>query len=555
MSESQVVGKEQCPTPGCDGSGDNLVVYDDGHKYCFACGLYVHPDGTSVDASFAPEEASESTTEEKQVVDGNYRALVKRGITEETCRKWRYQVGKYAGRTVQIANYYRDGNHLTGQKIRFPDKDFRFNDLGDKYVLYGQWLWKEGGKKIVVTEGEIDALSVSQMQQNRWPVVSLPHGAQGAKKAIKENLEYLESFNEVILMFDQDEAGQNAVEMVAPLLQPGKVKIASLPLKDANAMLQAGRGSEIINAIWQAKTYRPDGIVSGDETWDMVSQVLEVSSTPYPFTPLNEKSFGMRTGEIVLVTAGSGIGKSSLCRELAYDLFQTKGETVGYIGLEESVAQTARAFMSLTAGTPIHLNPKALSKEEQRGVWEKTLNHDRIHLYDHWGSVDSDNLLGKLRYMAKGLGCRWLFLDHISIMISGGSLETDERRSIDKAMTNFRSFVEEAKVGMFIVSHLKKPGNGKPFEEGGQISLADLRGSGALYQLSDLVLGLERNQQDEMSSNISTVRWLKNRFSGMTGVSGELLYNSNTGRFEEYVGGDARKFGFSGCDGETDSEY
>lgn len=547
--EDKVVGKERCPTEGCDiKGGDNLIVYDDGHKHCFACGFHVALNG-------AESTTESSLKDNSKIIKGDYKPLAKRRITEETCRKWKYEVGTYAGRPVQIANYFKDGK-MTGQKLRFANKDFKFNDLGDKQVLYGQWLWKEGGRKLVITEGELDALSVSQAQGNKWPVVSLPHGAAGGKKAIKANLEFIESFEEVILMFDQDEAGQAAVETIAPLLQPGKAKVATLALKDPNELLKAGRQNEIITAIWQAKTYRPDGIMDGGDTWEMVSKIFKVESTPYPFESLNGKSFGARTGEIVLVTAGSGIGKSSLCRELAYYFFNTLKERVGYIGLEESVAQTARSFMSLEAQIPLHLAPRALSEEKQREVWEKTLNHDRIQLYDHWGSVDSDTLISKLRFMAKGLGCKWLFLDHISIMISGNSLESDERRSIDKAMTNFRSFVEEAGVGMFIVSHLKKPGNNKPFEEGGKISLSDLRGSGALYQLSDMVIGLERDQQDEENGHITKVRWLKNRFSGMTGVGGELIWNKETGRFEDgEEKHNAESFGFDRSDGKTNTDY
>jgi twinkle protein len=455
---------------------------------------------------------------------------------------------------VQIANYHRDGK-IIGQKLRFPNKDFKWISMGHgKNPLYGQNLWKEGGKKLVITEGEIDAISVSQVQNHKWPVVSIPHGANNAVKSIKSNIEWIESFDEVIFMFDMDDPGQEAALACAKVLTPGKAKIATLAAKDANALLVAGRGDEIIQAMWNAKTYRPDGILAANETWEAVSRIIDTESTPYPWPHFNSKSYGMRPGEIVMVTAGSGIGKSSMCRELAYFLFCQENEKVGYIGLEESVAQTARSFMSLEAGVPLHLRPQALSKERQREVWEKVMNHERLHLYDHWGSVDSENLLSRMKYMVKGLGCKWLFLDHISIMISGDE-DGDERRKIDNAMTKFRSFVEEVQCGLFIVSHLRKrQGGGRSFEEGGQITLADLRGSGALYQLSDIVVGLERNQQDPETVNIVTVRWLKNRFSGMTGVSGTLVYDMETGRMEN-GNSEAGDFGFTDHTANTNKDF
>ena len=65
------------------------------------------------------------------------------------------------------------------------------------------------------------------------------------------------------------------------------------------------------------------------------------------------------------------------------------------------------------------------------------------------------------------------------------------------------------------------------------MSLSQLRGSGAIAQLADMVIGLERNQQGD-NPNVLTIRVLKNRHSGLTGVSGHLKYNTETGRLEDY---------------------
>ena len=99
-------------------------------------------------------------------------------------------------------------------------------------------------------------------------------------------------------------------------------------------------------------------------------------------------------------------------------------------------------------------------------------------------------------------------------------------------MTHLRTLVEETGIGMILVSHLKRPEGNKGHEEGQTTSLSQLRGSHAIAQLSDIVIGLERNQQGE-ESNTTTVRVLKNRFSGDTGLAGELFYNRETGRLTE----------------------
>jgi twinkle protein len=155
-----------------------------------------------------------------------------------------------------------------------------------------------------------------------------------------------------------------------------------------------------------------------------------------------------------------------------------------------------------------------------------------LFLYDSFGSVDPDNLIERLRYMATGLECDALFLDHISIAISGLE-DIDERRALDVMMTKLRSLVEETGVAMFVVSHLKRPSQGdRGHEQGLQVSLSQLRGSHAIAQLSDMVIGLERNQQGE-NPNETVVRVLKNRFSGETGVTGALTYSTETGRLTE----------------------
>lgn len=98
-------------------------------------------------------------------------------------------------------------------------------------------------------------------------------------------------------------------------------------------------------------------------------------------------------------------------------------------------------------------------------------------------------------------------------------------------MTLLRTLVQETGIGLILVSHLKRP-EGRGHEEGAQTSLSQLRGSAAIAQLSDMVIGLERNQQGD-DPNLTTVRVLKNRFSGETGEACFLRYDKGTGRISE----------------------
>lgn len=470
--------------------------------------------------------------------------LTQRLLNKDTCEKYKYFVGEYKGKPCQVACYYDSTGAICGQKVRFPDKSFII--LGKvTSCLYGSQLWSKG-KKIVITEGEIDCLTVSQLQGNQWPTVSIPNGAQAAKKAIEANLEYLSNFEEVILMFDMDDAGRKASKECAQILPLGKAFIASLPCKDPNECLKNGKGKEVLSAIWNAKPYRPDGIVAGIDLYDScVNNVDDLSDTvPYPWEALNKYTRGIRHGELYVITSGSGMGKSTLVRELEYYCGVVRGELCGVVALEESTRKTGLELMSIHLSKRILLDPEGVTQEQRKEAFESTLGTGNFFLYDHFGSLDSSNLINKLRYMIVALGCKRIFLDHISIVVSGMDTDKDggERKAIDKLMTNLRSLVEETGATMFVVSHLKRPEK-KGHEEGAQVSLSQLRGSGAIAQLADMVIGLERNQQGD-TPNVLTIRILKNRHSGEVGVSGYLEYDTESGRLMEYKG-EPEDYGFS----------
>lgn len=530
--ESEFLHHTACPKCG---SSDALSVFSDGHTYCFACEEYTNSE-KAYNRPVGDTQQVKNTG--KAFVKAEPAALTKRRISLDTCKKWGYGIGELKGKPVQVANYYDKDRTLVAQKLRFPDKTFSITGDMKKALLYGEWLWRDGGKQVTVVEGEIDALSLSQALDNKWPVVSIPLGAQAAKKAVANSMEWLAKFESVIFMFDMDEPGQTAAKECALMMPPNKAKIASLPLKDANEMLIAGRTKELINAIWEAKAFRPDGIICGTDLWEKVSVEEEVESIPYPWKIMQGMTDGIRKGEIITICAGSGVGKSQLARELAHHIHST-GESIGYIALEESTKRTAQGLMSIEANLPLHRKGKnILSTAELKKVFDATVGSGRVFMYDHWGSTESDNLLSKMRYLVKACGASYIILDHISIVVSGIE-DGDERRLIDNTMTKLRTLVEEVNCALILISHLKRPQGDKGHEEGAFTSLSQLRGSAAIGQLSDLVIGMERNQQDAEHPNLSTLRVLKNRFTGETGIADYLDYVAETGRMVETTFDDA----------------
>jgi len=364
--------------------------------------------------------------------------------------------------------------------------------------------------------------------------VSLKDGIKNAARDIKNQLEWLEGYETVVLCFDADEYGKEGVEAVRDLFQPNKVKVVNLPdgFKDPNAMLMAGEVQKFVKSWWDAKVYRPDGIIAGVETWEALVANRNVKSVPYPWEGLNEITRGHRLGELVTVTSGSGMGKSQFIRELEYDLLQRVTDNIGVLALEEDVSRTSLGIMSVAANRPLHLEEDT-PVDDLRPYWEKTLGTGRYYLFDHWGSTSADNLLSRVRYMAKALDCRYIVLDHLSIVVSSQE-NGDERKAIDEIMTKLRTLVAETGICLFLVSHLKRS-NGTAHEDGGRISLSELRGSQSIAQLSDIVIGMERDQQheDPQVRNTTCVRVLKNRYTGETGPACWLYYDRLTGRMSE----------------------
>lgn len=517
------------------GSRDNAGLYSDGHTYCFGCGAYRPGDseGHADEAEAGSDERNQPRllAAKGPRVLGRVQGIPNRRLDEATCALWGYEVGEYNGKPCHIANYRNSSGQVIAQKIRLPNKEFTFSGNAKEAGFYGEWLWSKG-KRLVICEGEVDALSMSQVMGNRWPCVSVPNGAQGASRTIKKRYDYLQNFEEIVLMFDMDEPGQKAAIECAELLPVGRVRIASLPLKDANEMLVAGRAEELMQCFWNAKPYRPDGLLTTKDVREAIL-VPEERGLSYPFSGLTEKLGGIHAASLITVTSGSGLGKTTFMRELAYHLHKVHQKQVGMIMLEETTRYTTRSLVGLHLHKRLETDLSNTSKEELGKAFDDLFGERDIILYDHFGSTEVDNILSRIRYMARAMDCTHVILDHLSILISGLQVD-DERKMIDVAMTKLRTLVQETGITLFLVSHLKRPTGDKGHEDGAAVHLGQLRGSHAIAQLSDAVIGLQK-PDDDPTGDATELVVLKNRSTGERGSAGILHYSRETGRLSESV--------------------
>lgn len=458
---------------------------------------------------------------------GEPQALAKRGLTEEACRKYGYWVGKDKnGKTVQIANYRRDGA-IVAQKLRYPDKKFSFIGDSKKCGLFGQHLY-EPGRRLVITEGEIDAVTVAQVLGLKWPVVSVPNGAQGAAKSVARELEWVEGFDEVVLMFDMDEPGQKAAQEVALLLTPGKAKIAQLPAKDPSELLQRGEAEAITRAIYEAQTKRPDGIVTFG---DLREKALTppTMGVPWPWDELNALTYGRHYGEVYGFGAGTGIGKTDLFMEVAKFTAVECDEKIALFYLEQPPVETAKRLAGKFASKRFHVPDGSWQADELAAAFDAIDHTGNVWLYDHFGSCEWEVVLGRMKHLAVAEGVKHFFLDHLTAFAAEAE---DEKKCLEQIMAQMAGFAQQLNVIVYFISHLATP-EGKPHEEGGRVMIRHFKGSRAIGFWSHLMIGLERDQQaeDEAVRSITTFRILKDRRTGQaTGKCLFFRYDHATGR-------------------------
>lgn len=512
------------PCPDC-GSSDALTVYDWGTK-CFSSGCKaVHmTDGK-------PRVRVVDNSKLLTKIEGKAKTIVSRNIHRATT--------EFFGVVESEGSYCfpytdGDGNIVAYKRRSSTEKKFWTEGQWGQGKLFGQSLFPSGQKTITICEGEFDALSAFQLMGSTYAAVSVRNGAASALADCKQNYDYLDSFENIYVCFDADPQGQDAAKQVAELFG-AKVRVFKHDpgFKDASDYLQKNLVEQFNNTWWKSERFVPDGIIDGSTLWEEVNQPVERSLVDYPFGGLNKLTYGIRPQELVLCTAGSGLGKSQFMRELVYHILNNTKDNIGLMFLEESVRTTARSMMSLKANKLLHLPHVEATEHELRDAFDATLGTGRLFLLDHFGSSEVSRIVNRVRYMAKALDCKYIFLDHVSIVV-GSQEHGDERKNIDEIMHKLRELVQETGICLFAVSHLKRP-DGKGHEEGAVTSMSQLRGSQSLGQIPNMIIGLERNGQadNEDERHTTKVRVLKNRFCGMTGPACRLLYNRDTGRMTE----------------------
>lgn len=534
---SKITGDSACP--GCratpdgfggfgDKTGNHLLHFEDGNKSCSRCGYFEAAEASNG----TTQQANRGTMLTVQDIQALHPAAVpERKLTKETLEHFQCKVG-YNEETRDIMDIcypVHKSGVITGYHVRTLPKQFWKTGDTKGAEFFGQSV-ATSFRRLWVFEGAEDAMSGYQVLREKYPNNPNPPSCialSGSSQLERLNAQkgFLDKFDEVVLCLDMDEAGQQSTSKIYELLKD--VKVWHISENDASDMLMKGKTSELINALFSAKDYTPDSIVIGGTGLESLMQPLKEGLRIPAFPKLNAKLHGFREGEMTIILAAPGVGKTTICREIGYALLKS-GAKVLNTYLEEDIKKSQQGYIAKDNNVllpELRANPKLITSEQWRKSYTELIDNDRTMWLGSFDSIKPDRLMGTYRFAASK-GYEFGILDHISFIFSG--LETgNERKEIDLLLTEMAAFTKGSKMHNFIVSHVKR--TNKVLKKDKQMNVIypywdtitsdSARGSGAFEQLGANIIMIEQEIiNDEGDRGRVRLRVGKNREFGELGV-------------------------------------
>lgn len=574
------------PCTSC-GSNDNLAIYAktdaDGNEYvdgsCFTpnCDHRFWSEKEIREAGILEEDFTIPKVKaipKEPITKAEYKALTAtcdhntampdgslyRGVKTDTAKFYGHLFQRNAEREI-IKVYYPETkfdfrgecNSLRGYKTRVMPKQFGMGNVGITGLsndFSGQHLFPNGGKWVVIVGGEEDKLAASQMHRDyqiqrgqedydRLAVVSTTAGEASLARSCSKQYDWLNTFDEIILCMDNDDAGKKAIAEAIKVLPEGKVKVMTTSLNDPSAMLQAGRQKQFISNFYDAKPLVPDDVKTSK---DADAELEEELGRPKIKLPAFMKRLedimagGIPLGYMVNLGAITGGGKTTIINEMIYEWIFTCPVRLGILSLELTAGQYQTALLSRHIGTKI-----ALIKDPQEAVAfvqqphiqakrkelrENEYGEERYVLLDErTGSLEAVKL--QIRKMIKKYGCQFIVIDPINDLFEGSTLEQQ---------TDFIKFLKtiiKEGVTVFNICHLTKgktqvDKDGKRVKR--QITEDDFSGVSNLVKSGGCNIAATRDKlaEDLIEKNTTDIEVLKCRWTGNTGWAGEWYYDNDS---------------------------
>ncbi|AIW03134.1 DNA primase/helicase [Proteus phage PM 93] len=453
--------------------------------------------------------------------------LISRHIRGDICALYDVRVGHDEEGKVNRHYYPRyEQGKLVGAKCRTLPKDFRFGHLGklfgdqDLFGMHTMTAFLDKGRRkdtLLIVGGELDALASQQMlldsaKGTQWEgkpyhVWSINKG-EACLQEIVANREHISQFKKIIWGFDNDEVGMKLNQQASRLFA-GKSYIIEYPsgCKDANKALMAGKHKEFVDAWFNAKSSDEvfaSQIKSIASQRDKLKEARPEQGLSWPWPKLNKITLGIRKNQLIVIGAGSGVGKTEFLREVVKHLIEEHGESVGIISTEDPYNKVARAFIGKWIDKRIELppcnNPREdgyrevfdYTEEEANAAIDYVADTGKLFVADLEGDYSMEKIEQTcLEFEAMGISN--IIIDNLT------GIKLDERQfggkvgALDECVKRIGTIKDRHKVTIFLVSHLTRvSGQRTPHEAGGDVFLSDFRGSGAIGFWASYAIGIKR---------------------------------------------------------------
>jgi twinkle protein len=495
-----------CP---CGESTDAYSIDKDGDGFCFSCNK--------------PFNNSDVRGDVIDIGTYTYEYLPRGKISQATHQFFQVKTKVNAeGKPVAVEYPYSNG----AIQIRtLEKKDFYFKGEYPKGGWGADKFTPGSARAVTITEGVDDAMAVYEMM-GKYPVYAVK-SAQTAGKDVKEDYDYLNSFEKIYLALDNDEHGQKATAVIAGIFGHGKVYHVKLnPLKDARDFLDGGRVQEFKSAWFNAGKFLPEGIVSSFSDFDeIIDTGAQEPGHAFPFQTLTSMTGGMKRGRSYLFTGLEGIGKTELFHATIADLCETDPDAnIGVLLFEEPPTDTLAKQAGYYLGRDCHTENSTVTRQEVKEAYRQAFKRpDRIHIVKHYGSEDHDVLLSKIRFLVAASGCKYVFFDNITLMGAGrGSNKVDDLDHLSTRLCT--GMVKELNFVLVFISHENENEKTKDCHN--------------ISKVADVWVNMKRDLKsaDDFTRKTIFLNVFKNRQNWKTGPAGRLVYDPDTATLSELTG-------------------
>lgn len=543
--------------PKC-GSSDANAIYSDGGSHCYSCKFTVPSEDYRKD--------NKARNERKKPVDNTPKKLKdpitdsqKEDVKESTCftteeyRKIRAETYKYFGVRHSVdegtgnlhTQYYpvTQESELVGYKLRELPKSFGGNigRTGAECDLFMQFRFTKPGRYVVITEGELDALSAWQMfndynKTKGWDyetaVVSPTTGAMSAKQ-VQGQYKFFDQFEKIVLCYDNDKAGKEGAEELVKVLPKGKVYVMNLRMKDANEYLKSGNEQAFLKDFWDMQKYVPVGVLPSSKLYDKVLEQTAVAKVPFPpfMGDLNSMFVGgMPLGHIINIAADTGIGKTTFVNEMIYYWIFHSPHKIGIVSMELDAGQYGEVILSRHLSKKLslveNLNDKLdylRSDDVKTKAMQLMVNEDGEDRFDLLDNRDGtvEEIQDTVEELVISCGAKVIVLDPLQDILDG--LSNEEQAVFMKWS---KGFVKSHGVTFVFINHMRKT----PAGQSGADSEQNIMGSSTIIKSASANILLKRDKmaEDPIVRNTTEISVTKNRVCGLTGPAGAMYYDNET---------------------------